>query len=288
MFAPAAAASASARTATRRTEGSGPSAWTGERTFILAPQGERYDQKFKDQVVAAYQDRLRIRGITRPFGVCYQPSCGGWGKKRALSRPLWTRSDRARTATGLHLMNSGASWAAKPASFGSGWCFVEERAKSSAGRRATGACKARRTGGPLCPRATGAAPRAATTGTLPRQSARAEPTGLVASPRARPATWSVGLARCGQGPAAWCAAPTLSRRTPSTTSTPSIGSSPTPTSLFSRKQRSGDHYPRLNMAAAQRRQCSFLDKSVFRRFSCSCRAIFGSIPTRERVTRVAP
>ena len=36
-----------------------------ERTFILQPKGARYDQKFKDQVVAAYQDRMSIRGITR-------------------------------------------------------------------------------------------------------------------------------------------------------------------------------------------------------------------------------
>ena len=43
-----------------------------ERTFVLQPQGERYDQRFKDQVVAAYQDRLSIRGIMRTFGVCYQ------------------------------------------------------------------------------------------------------------------------------------------------------------------------------------------------------------------------
>ena len=41
-------------------------------TFVLQPKGERYDQKFKDQVVAAFQDRMSIRGITRTFGVCYQ------------------------------------------------------------------------------------------------------------------------------------------------------------------------------------------------------------------------
>ena len=42
------------------------------RTFTLQPKGERYDQKFKDQVVAASQDRMSIRGITRTFGVCYK------------------------------------------------------------------------------------------------------------------------------------------------------------------------------------------------------------------------
>ena len=39
-------------------------------TFVLQPKGARYDQKFKDQVVSAYQDRMRMRGITRTFGVC--------------------------------------------------------------------------------------------------------------------------------------------------------------------------------------------------------------------------
>ena len=42
------------------------------RTFVLSPKGPRYDEKFKAQVVAAYQDRMSIRGITRTFGVCYQ------------------------------------------------------------------------------------------------------------------------------------------------------------------------------------------------------------------------
>ena len=39
-------------------------------TFVLQPKGARYDQKFKDQVVSAYQDRMSLRGITRTFGVC--------------------------------------------------------------------------------------------------------------------------------------------------------------------------------------------------------------------------
>ena len=42
------------------------------RTLTLSPKGPRYDQKFKDQVVAAYQDRMSTRGIKRTFGVCYQ------------------------------------------------------------------------------------------------------------------------------------------------------------------------------------------------------------------------
>ena len=36
-----------------------------QRTFVLSPKGPHYDQKFKDQVLAAYQDRMSIRGITR-------------------------------------------------------------------------------------------------------------------------------------------------------------------------------------------------------------------------------
>ena len=53
------------------------------RTFVLQPQGARYDQKFKDQVVAAYQDRMSIRGITRTFGVCYQTVLRWVGEKSA-------------------------------------------------------------------------------------------------------------------------------------------------------------------------------------------------------------
>ena len=55
------------------------------RTFILQPQGERYDQKFKDQVVAAYLDRMSIRGVTRTFGVCYQTVIRWVGEKSGES-----------------------------------------------------------------------------------------------------------------------------------------------------------------------------------------------------------
>ena len=51
------------------------------RTFILQPQGARYDQKFKDQVTSAYLDRLSIRGITRTFGVCYKTVMRWVGEK---------------------------------------------------------------------------------------------------------------------------------------------------------------------------------------------------------------
>ncbi len=43
-----------------------------ERTLILQPRGARYDAPFKAQVLAAYQDRLSIRGIHRTFGVCHK------------------------------------------------------------------------------------------------------------------------------------------------------------------------------------------------------------------------
>ena len=52
-----------------------------DRTFTLAPKGPRYDQKFKAQVLAAYQDRMSIRGITRTFGVCYQTVMAWVGEK---------------------------------------------------------------------------------------------------------------------------------------------------------------------------------------------------------------
>lgn len=58
----------------------------GGRTFVLQPQGERYDQKFKDQVVAAYQDRISIRGITRTFGVCYK-TVSRWVGEKSRTTP---------------------------------------------------------------------------------------------------------------------------------------------------------------------------------------------------------
>ena len=51
------------------------------RTFTLSPQGPRYDQKFKAQVVAAYEDRMSTRGIKRTFGVCYQTLMRWVGEK---------------------------------------------------------------------------------------------------------------------------------------------------------------------------------------------------------------
>ena len=36
------------------------------RTFILQPKGARYEERFKDQVTSAYQERMSIRGIRKP------------------------------------------------------------------------------------------------------------------------------------------------------------------------------------------------------------------------------
>ena len=52
-----------------------------QRMFTLSPKGPRHPPEVKDQVVAAYQDRMSIRGITRTFGVCYQTVLTWVGEK---------------------------------------------------------------------------------------------------------------------------------------------------------------------------------------------------------------
>ena len=52
-----------------------------QRTFTLTPKGPRHGQRFKDQVLAAYQDRMSLRGIHRTFGVCYLTVMRWLGKK---------------------------------------------------------------------------------------------------------------------------------------------------------------------------------------------------------------
>ena len=52
-----------------------------ERTLVLAPRGPRYSPAFKEQVLAAYQDRMSLRGIKRTFGVCYQTVMVWLGEK---------------------------------------------------------------------------------------------------------------------------------------------------------------------------------------------------------------
>ena len=51
------------------------------RTFILEPKGARYDAPFKEAVLAAYQDRMSLRGIQRTFGVCYKTVMRWLGEK---------------------------------------------------------------------------------------------------------------------------------------------------------------------------------------------------------------
>ena len=52
-----------------------------QRTFTLLPKGPRYSPEFKDQVLAAYQDRMSLRGIKRTFGVCYETVMAWLGEK---------------------------------------------------------------------------------------------------------------------------------------------------------------------------------------------------------------
>ena len=59
-----------------------------ECTFILEPKGPRYPQAAKEQVLAAYQDRMSIRGIQRTFGVCYKTVMRWLGEKNRGSARL--------------------------------------------------------------------------------------------------------------------------------------------------------------------------------------------------------
>ena len=51
------------------------------RTFTLSPTGPKHGQKIKEQVLAAYQDRMSLRGIHRTFGVCYMTVMRWLGEK---------------------------------------------------------------------------------------------------------------------------------------------------------------------------------------------------------------
>ena len=42
-----------------------------KRTFTLSPKGPRHGPKFRDQGLAADQDRMSLRGLHRTCGVCY-------------------------------------------------------------------------------------------------------------------------------------------------------------------------------------------------------------------------
>ena len=54
--------------------------------FILEPVGPRDDQPCREQVLAAYQDRMSTRGIRRTFGVCYQTLLRWLGEKGGSAR----------------------------------------------------------------------------------------------------------------------------------------------------------------------------------------------------------
>ena len=75
----------------------------GQRTLVLAPKGPRYSPAFKEQVVAASQDRMSLRGIQRTFGVCYQTVMVWLGEKSGESAHIQghlaaqPRGRRART-----------------------------------------------------------------------------------------------------------------------------------------------------------------------------------------------
>ena len=58
------------------------------RTFVLQPKGARYDHRFKEQVVAASQDRMSLRGVTRTFGVCRKTILRWVGEKSGCSSRL--------------------------------------------------------------------------------------------------------------------------------------------------------------------------------------------------------
>ena len=66
-----------------------------QRTFTLSPKGPKHGPKCKEQVLAAYQDRMSLRGIHRTFGVCYTTVMRWLGKKKRA-----TSGVRGHAATG--------------------------------------------------------------------------------------------------------------------------------------------------------------------------------------------
>ena len=85
------------------------------RTFTLSPKGPRYDQPFKAQVVAAYQDRMSTRGIRRTFGVCYQTLMVWVGKKVAALPAL---EDTLLPGQAGDVLELDELWSFVPAIFG--------------------------------------------------------------------------------------------------------------------------------------------------------------------------
>jgi transposase-like protein len=170
------------------------------RTFILSPKGPRYSEEFKGEVVAAYQDRMSIRGLTRTFGVCYQTVIAWVGEKMATLPAFEDALLPSESGDVLELDEL--------------WSFVEKKTKGvlvvggalpahppdrrlHGGRSQPGGCRelararARRLPPPL--------PRAATTGWLTQKLFPGAPTVSAARPKARPTTPNAGLGPCGRG-----------------------------------------------------------------------------------------
>ena len=120
---------------------------------------------------------------------------GDGRSEEVVGQAIAGQSDRVFVLTKVYPHN--ASRKVMPAAYA-----VGAPARSSPGRSATGASKARQTCGLRCPQATGGVPLAATTGTpMPLRSWR-EPTAAAAKRTVKPATSSVGFVRCVSGSAA--------------------------------------------------------------------------------------
>ena len=181
----------------------GPSALAcANAPLSSSPKGARYDQRFKDQVVAASQDRMSLRGITRTFGGLPQgPSLRWVGEKSGGVCPAFV--DTLLPAAKGDVLELDELWsfvgakACQPS--GCGWRSVGAPARSSPGAWATAACN--RVPGDL---------RAALPQRLPGPRHAQRSSGeayagrvlgqnaplLSASTKARPTTSSVGSAPC--------------------------------------------------------------------------------------------
>ena len=68
-----------------------------QRTFTLSPKGPRHSSTLKDQVIAAYQDRMSLRGIHRTFGICYMTGMKWLGQKSGKSPGVRRHTPAQRT-----------------------------------------------------------------------------------------------------------------------------------------------------------------------------------------------
>ena len=80
------------------------------RTFTLSPEGPKHRQQVKAQVLAAYQDRLSLRGIGRPLrSLLHDRHALAGGEKPGLCPPTRTRCCPLKRAACWRWTNSGAS-----------------------------------------------------------------------------------------------------------------------------------------------------------------------------------